>query len=142
MQHMSQRSPAMVTVPGDRALLSVSAPQFPRAKFPAGRRSSMPESPGGQPDSSSAAAGSSVAWLRWARGLDQRRLHLLVPAAVLLATVAGHALAVCGHPIPAEGLTLTSGGSRALCTACLAGTTREHTARTRPALPPFHEGVA
>jgi hypothetical protein len=135
MQRISQRSTAMVTVADTQGLLSVPDPQFPRAgfprvRFPASRRSSMPEPPfvpGGQPDPRCLGAGSGVTRLRWACGLDQRLLHLPAPGAVLLVITAGHAQAVCGHPIPAQGLTLTSGRAQTLCTACLIGTTRERT---------------
>jgi hypothetical protein len=53
-------------------------------------------------------------------------LHLLALAAVPLATTQGHAPALCGYPIPAQGLTITSGPLGKLCTACLAGITGEH----------------
>ena len=61
-----------------------------------------------------------------------KRLYLLAPDAVPLATTQGHAPALCGHPIPAQGLTITNGPSEELGTACPAGITGEHT----PCRPP------
>ncbi len=40
--------------------------------------------------------------------------HLLYPADLLLAA-GGHAQALCGHVLPAEGFTITSSPSGALC---------------------------
>ncbi|MDQ1527542.1 MAG: hypothetical protein QOG18_2155, partial [Microbacteriaceae bacterium] len=57
---------------------------------------------------------------RWARCTQEGRLpHLLQPAEVIAATTQGHAAAVRVRRIPAEGLTITSGPSGALCMACV-----------------------
>ncbi|MGH3899290.1 MAG: hypothetical protein ACRDTA_13825 [Pseudonocardiaceae bacterium] len=103
--------------------LRVPDPQFP-TKIPAGRRSSRPvPAPGGQPDPNPQTGNSSVGPPRWARCPEQGRLHLLRSADVIAATNQGHARAVCGRPIPAEGLTITGGPSGALCMACALGAT-------------------
>ncbi len=107
------------------AALRVPDPQFP-TKTPAGRRSStpaLPPAPGGQPDPNPQTGNSSVGPLRWARCPEQGLLHLLRSADVIVAANQGHARAVCGRPIPAEGLTITSGPSGALCIACVMGAT-------------------
>ncbi len=107
----SGRPPAE-TAPGGR----------PDTKTPAGRRSSSPAplpAPGGQPDPSYQAGKSSVGQLRWAHCPNDRRLHLLQPTDVIAATE-GHAEALCGRALPAEGLTLTHGSSGALCLTCIA----------------------
>lgn len=62
---------------------------------------------------------SPVEQLRWARCPDDDRLHLVQPVDATLATVRGHAQTVCGHRIPAAGLTITSVASGALCMACV-----------------------
>lgn len=79
---------------------------FPQPEFP------QPGRPG---------ARSSVEQLRWARCPGEGRLHLLEPTDVIAATTHGHAPAVCGHRIAAEGLTITIGPSWALCMACVVG---------------------
>ncbi|MGH3800637.1 MAG: hypothetical protein ACRDTD_10970 [Pseudonocardiaceae bacterium] len=48
---------------------------------------------------------------------------MLQPADVIVATHQGHAPAVCGRRIPAEGLTITHGPSGALCMTCVIGAT-------------------
>lgn len=108
-----------------RAGLQVPDPQFP-TKIPAGRRSStptLPPAPGGQSDPNPQTGNSSVGPPRWARCLEQGRLHLLRSADVIAATNQGHGRAVCGRPIPAEGLIITSGPSGALCMDCVLGAT-------------------
>ncbi len=90
-------------------------------KTPAGRRSSSPAplpSRGGQPDPSHQAGEPSVGQLRWAHCPNDRRLHLLQPADVI-AVAAGHAEALCGTALLAEGLTLIHGSSGALCLSCI-----------------------
>ncbi|MDQ3904922.1 MAG: hypothetical protein M3300_05620 [Actinomycetota bacterium] len=57
--------------------------------------------------------------LRWARCPDQGQLHLLHPADVTLARVRGYARALCGQQIIAEGLTINSIASGALCMGCV-----------------------
>lgn len=86
--------------------------------------------PGGQPDPSPRPSGSSVEQLRWVRCLDDKHLHLLHPADVLV-VAGGHAPAVCGQRISAEGLTITRGPSGALCMTCVVGATSPD-ARPRP----------
>lgn len=71
--------PATVAV----STLRVPDPQFP-IKIPAGRRSSCSKplpAPGGQPDPPHQ-SGRSSSGLRWARRLDDGRLHLLQPGTV------------------------------------------------------------
>ncbi len=71
--------PATVAV----STLQVPDPQFP-IKIPAGRRSSCSKplpAPGGQPDPPHQ-SGRSSSGLRWARRLDDGRLHLLQPGIV------------------------------------------------------------
>jgi hypothetical protein len=58
---------------------------------------------------------------RWARCPYECHLHLLAPAEVLRAAGAGHVQALCGQRIPAEGFTITSGLSWALCMTCVIG---------------------
>ncbi|MGH4008136.1 MAG: hypothetical protein ACRDTH_08275 [Pseudonocardiaceae bacterium] len=67
------------------------------------------------------AGGSGVRQLRWARCPDDGRLHLLVPVEVVVAATGGQAEALCGRALPAEGLTLASGSSGPVCTACVDG---------------------
>ncbi|MDQ2882246.1 MAG: hypothetical protein M3Y48_13795 [Actinomycetota bacterium] len=76
-----------------------------------------------QPDPSDQGGGSSVEQLRWARCPDGGHLHLLQPAGVNLAAASGHAQALCGHRIPAQGLTINGVPSGALCMACVMGAT-------------------
>jgi len=107
------------------AALRIPEPQFP-TKPPAGRRPSRPgpvRAPVGQPDPSDQAERSSVEQLRWARCPADGRLHLLQPAGVNLAAASGHAQAVCGHRVPAQGLTINGAPSGALCMACVIGAT-------------------
>lgn len=59
-----------------------------------------------QPDPGDQGGRSSVEQLRWARCPDDGHLHLLQPAGVNLAAASGHAQALCGHRIPAQGLTI------------------------------------
>jgi hypothetical protein len=104
------------------AALRVPDPQFP-LKTPAGRRSSTPvppSAPGGQPVPTPGPGVSGAGPLRWARRPDEGRLRLLAPADVAVAAAGGHARALCGRWLPAEGLTLT-GAAGALCLACVAG---------------------
>lgn len=108
--------PATVTV----STLRVPDPQFP-TKIPAGRRSSCSEplpAPGGQPDPPHQ-SGRSSSGLRWARCLDDGRLHLLQPGTVAT-TIPGHAHALCGQALDPEGLTITSSAGP-LCMNCVAG---------------------
>lgn len=110
--------------PKASVVLRVPDPQFPTIKTPAGRWSSCSEplpAPGGQPDHRRQAGGFGVGQLRWAHCPDDRRLHLLQPAEVVVAETGSHAEALCGQPLPAAGLTLASGSSRALCMACMDG---------------------
>lgn len=60
--------------------------------------------------------------LRWARCPEDGHLHLhlLGPTQVVVATTQGHARALCGIRLGAEGLTITN-RSAALCLICLAG---------------------
>ena len=107
------------------AALRIPEPQFP-TKTPAGRRPSRPtpvRAPVGQPDPSDQAGSPGVEQLRWARSPDDGRLHLLQPAGVDLAAANGHAQAVCGHRVPAQGLTINGVPSGALCMACVIGAT-------------------
>jgi hypothetical protein len=98
----------------------VPDPQFPK-KIPAGRRSRhpVPPAPGGQPDPNLQIQELPCRQPRWARCTQEGRLHLLQSAEVIAATTQGHAAAVCVRRIPAEGLTITSGPSGALCMACV-----------------------
>jgi hypothetical protein len=107
------------------AALRIPEPQFP-TKTPAGRRPSRPmpvRAPVVQPDPSDRAGRPGVEQLRWARCPDDGRLHLLQPAGVDLAAASGHAQAVCGHRVPAQGLTINGVPSGALCMACVIGAT-------------------
>jgi hypothetical protein len=101
-----------------RATPRVPDPQFPK-KIPAGRRSRhpVPPAPGGQPDPNLQIQELPCRQPRWARCTQEGRLHLLQPAEVITATTQGHAAAVRVRRIPAEGLTITSGPSGALCMA-------------------------
>ncbi len=93
-------------------------------KIPAGRRLSCPValSRGGQPDTSSSGGGSGVGQrLRWARCLEDGRLHLLRLAEVSRAATRGHARALCGPWVPAARLIIASGLSWALCRTCATG---------------------
>lgn len=103
-----------------RATPRVPDPQFPK-KIPAGRRSRhpVPPAPGGQPDPNLQIQELPCRQPRWARCTQEGRLHLLQPAEVIAATTQGHAAAVRVRRIPAEGLTITSGPSGALCMACV-----------------------
>lgn len=60
-----------------------------------------------------------VEQLRWARCPDHGQLHLLHPADVTLARVRGYARALCGQQIIAEGLTINSIATGALCMGCV-----------------------
>ena len=94
--------------------LLVPEPQFSR-KTPAGRRSSAPASrpvPQPSPDQ-----------LRWVRGHDDGRLHLVQPADVTLTAARGYAQAVCGHQISARDLAIDGGLSGTLCMTCVVGAT-------------------
>jgi hypothetical protein len=107
------------------AALRIPEPQFP-TKTPAGRQPSPPTPvrvPVGQPDRSEQAGRPGVDQLRWARCPDDGRLHLLQPAGVDLAAASGHGQAVCGHRVPAQGLTINGVPSGALCMACVIGAT-------------------
>ncbi|MDQ2789869.1 MAG: hypothetical protein M3Y73_09225 [Actinomycetota bacterium] len=107
------------------AALQVPEPQFP-TRTPPGRRPDRPapvRTPVAQPDLGDQGGGSSVEQLRWARGPDDGHLHLLPPAGVNLAAASGHAQALCGHRIPAQGLTINGVPSGALCMACVMGAT-------------------
>ena len=64
-----------------------------------------------------------VEQLRWARCPDDEQLHLVQPRAVAQAAASGYALAFCGHQIAAEGLTINSVASGALCMACVVAAT-------------------
>lgn len=61
--------------------------------------------------------------LRWGRCPDDGQLHLVQPGAVALAAASGYAQALCGHQIVAEGLTIDSVASGALCMACVTAAT-------------------
>lgn len=112
--------------------LRIPEPQFP-TKTPAGRRPNHPApsraapvrasvgQPGGSGDDH--VGRSSVEGLRWARCPDDGRLHLLKPAGVDLAATNGHAEALCGQCVPAQGLTINGAPSGALCMACVIGAT-------------------
>jgi len=107
------------------AALWIPEPQFP-TKTPAGRRQSSPapvRAPVRQSDSSDQVDKPSVEQLRWARSPDDGRLHLLQSAGVDLAAASGHAQAICGHRVPAQGLTINGVPSGALCMACVIGAT-------------------
>jgi hypothetical protein len=60
-----------------------------------------------------------VEQLRWARCPDHDQLHLLHPADVTIATVRGYTRALCGQQIVADGLTINTIASGALCMACV-----------------------
>ncbi len=106
-----------------RAGLRVPEPQFPSK--PAAHRSSysipLPAPHPDCPDPRRPGERPTVEQLRWARCPDEGRLHLLEPADVAAATTQGHAQAVCGRRIPADGLTITSDLSGALCMSCVVG---------------------
>jgi hypothetical protein len=111
--------------PSQLATLRIPEPQFP-TRTPAGRRPSRPvpvRASAGQPDPSDRAGRPGVEQLRWARCPDDGRLHLLQPVGVDLAAASGHAQAVCGHRVPAQGLTINGVPSGALCMACVIGAT-------------------
>lgn len=82
--------------------LRVPGPQFPIMTTPARRRLSgagpLVACGGGRLDWHRWAGESGVGPLRWARCLDEGRLHLLQPADVVTATTTGHAQALCGPP--------------------------------------------
>ncbi|MGH3685053.1 MAG: hypothetical protein ACRDRU_07660 [Pseudonocardiaceae bacterium] len=109
--------------------LRVPDPLF-STTIPADRQPPCPPPlpPGGQPDPQHSGDGAGP--LRWARCPDGGRLHLLAPAEVVIAATRGHAQALCGRPLAAEGLTLAQ-GSAELCIACLAGIT-PHQQPTHP----------
>ncbi|MGH3811939.1 MAG: hypothetical protein ACRDUV_05715 [Pseudonocardiaceae bacterium] len=70
----------------------------------------------GRPGSGSATA-PAAGQLRWASCPTEKILHLVDPAEVAVATVEGHAAALCGLRLGAEALTLTNGGGSAVCSA-------------------------
>ena len=78
--------------------------------------------------------------LRWARCPDDGRLHLVQPADVAV-TDTGHALALCGIRLGADGLTV-SGSAGALCSTCIAAGTQTPPAPTPPVPPPVRAPVA
>lgn len=101
--------------------LRIPDPQFGR-KPPVGCRPSSPvplPASRAQPEPARRSRKPRVEQLRWARCPEQGRLHLLRSAAVTGAAVGGLAQAVCGHQIPAHGLTITGGPSGALCMDCI-----------------------
>jgi len=105
--------------------LRLPEPQFP-TKTPAGRRPNPPApvgAPVGRPIGSGGdqVGTSSVEGLRWALCPDDGCLHLLKPAGVDLAATSGHAEALCGQRVPAQGLTINGAPSGALCMACVIG---------------------
>jgi hypothetical protein len=107
------------------ATAQASAPQFgnsPDSGWPPVEQPRTASAPGGQPDPSPRAEGSSGGPLRWARCPDDGRRHLLQPAEVVVAATGGHAHALCGRFLPAEGLTLAHGSVAALCLTCLTAT--------------------
>ena len=65
----------------------------------------------------------SVEQLRWARCPEDGQLHLVQPGDVALAAASGYAEGFCGHQIVAEGLTINSVASGALCMACVIAAT-------------------
>ena len=106
------------------AAMRIPEPQFPTKT--AGRRPSRPtpvRAPVDQRDVSDRAGRPRVDQLRWARCPEDGRLHLLQPAGVDLAATSGHADAVCGHRVPAQGLTINGVPAGALCMACVIGAT-------------------
>jgi hypothetical protein len=106
------------------AALRIPEPQFPTKT--AVRRPSRPtpvRAPVDQRDISDRAGRPGVDQLRWARCPEDGRLHLLQPAGVDLAAASGHAEAVCGHRVPAQGLTINGVPAGALCMACVIGAT-------------------
>lgn len=98
--------------------LLIPDPQFP-SKGPADR---PPRSPAVTPPSP-ALERPSVDQLRWARCPDHGRLHLVQPADVIPAVARGYTQTVCGHRIAAEGLTIGSVPSGALCMSCVIAAT-------------------
>ena len=101
--------------------LRIPEPQFAR-KPSDGRRPSPPgplPASHSQPEPVRRTRKPRVEQLRWARCPEQGRLHLLRSAAVSNAAAGGLAQAVCGHQIPAPGLTITGGPSGALCMDCI-----------------------
>jgi hypothetical protein len=104
------------------ATAQLPTPQF--GNFPDSGRPPVEQprttfAPGGQPDPSPRAEGSSGRPLRWARCPHDGYRHLLWPAEVVGAPTTGHAHALCGHLLPAEGLNHSVG---ALCLTCLTAT--------------------
>ncbi|MEO7196092.1 MAG: hypothetical protein ABIZ05_14985 [Pseudonocardiaceae bacterium] len=116
-----------------RRVCRVPDPLF-ATKIPAGRRLSCPVAlppapapgaPGGQSDTRCSGWWSEVRQrLRWARCPEDGRLHLLQPA-VLPRAAGEHARALCGRRVPADGLTVISGLSWALCITCVCGVPTE-----------------
>lgn len=103
--------------------LQVPDPQFP-SKGAAGRQpASRVPSPAAAIQTDPEDERPSVEQLRWARCPDDGQLHLVQPAAVTLAAARGYAPAFCGHQIAAEGLTINSVASGALCMACVIAAT-------------------
>ena len=109
-----QSQPSQVQSSG----LQVPDPRFSRtaARQPEGP-APIPAAPLGRPG---------VEQLRWARCPDHGQLHLVQPAAVGLAATQGYAEAFCGYQIAAEGLTISSAASGALCMACITAATSGH----------------
>lgn len=107
------------------AALRIPEPQFSTRTQDGGRpgRPAPVRTPVAQPDPGDQGGRSSVEQLRWARCPDDGHLHLLQPAGVNLAAASGHAQALCGHRIPAQGLTINGVPSGALCMACVMGAT-------------------
>ena len=107
------------------ATAQVPVPQFgnfPDSGWPPVEQPRTASAPGGQPDPSPRAEGSSGRPLRWAHCPNDGWLHLLWPAEVVGAPTTGHAHALCGRLLPVEGLTLAHGSVGALCLTCLTAT--------------------
>jgi hypothetical protein len=103
--------------------LQVPDPQFPSKGSAAPQPASHGPFPAAAIRTDPEVERPSVEQLRWARCPDDGQLHLVQPAAVTLAAASGYAQAFCGHQIVAEGLTINSVASGALCMACVMAAT-------------------
>lgn len=63
--------------------------------------------------------------VRWARCPHDDHLHAVDRRDAELTSVRGYAEALCGHTIPADGLTFQEAPSGALCMPCVVGVTSD-----------------